>query len=1116
MNCLRIVILFFIQSFSLLSFSQKGNPKFTHLTTSDGLSQNTVFSILKDHKGFMWFATDEGLNKYDGYKFTVYKHDPQNNRSIRDNTINTLLEDSDHNFWVVSAAGLDKFDRLKESFIHYKGGDNGVIFKSIFQDTKKRIWLSTTGGFCLFDILSGKFKFYKNKDKDANSLTDNYVYKITEDNYGKLWIATRGGLDQFDPVTEKFSHYKNDPGNNKSIGSGYIKSVYKDSKGNIWAGTQGSGIALFNRQDNSFSNFKHDPLNKKSICYNDILSFAEDAYGKLWIGTENGGISVYDYSTNNFDTYQYNDGDPASISGNSVYSLYKDDIGNMWAGTWSGGVNFLPFFGDKFTSYRKLPNNNSLSNNIVLSIHSDQDNNIWIGTDGGGLDRFDSRTHHFTNYRNNKDSKTSMYSDYVLSISDYSPGILALGFHRGGIDLFDVQKQAFTHYAPGEVSPNSRISPSVNIVYTDRQHNLWVGTHNNGGLYLFDKRTSLFDVFYADRKSVSDSSVFTVLETGAGQLWIGGDKGLDLFDKNTKGFIHHQHDPKNKQSLSNNSVFSIMEDHAGNLWLGTAGGLNFFNIKTKQFTAYTEEDGLPNNTVWSTQEDKHGNLWVSTNKGLSRFTPSTKIFRNYTVIDGLQGNSFKAKSSYQSRDGEMYFGGANGFNTFYPDSIKDNDFVPPVYLTDFQVFNKPVGIGGNSPLQQSLDEVKEITLSHKESVFTLEFAALNFTQPQQNRYAYKLEGFDEEWNYVGNKRTATYTNLDPGTYTFRVKASNNDGVWNEKGIAVKITITPPFWLTWWFRGLLFLLIVGGCVSFYLFRMNIIEKQKVLLEQKVKEQTIQLVLLNEEERKSRLEAEQSRTESDIARQEAEKARGESEIARHETWAANEKLQIKNKELEQFAFVVSHDLQEPLRTTAGFVDLLQQQYRGKIDEKADKYLAFISDSTARMKVLIQDLLEFSRVGAKLELSSVDCNVILKNMLADIMAAIQEAKADIQFTGLPVINGYPTEIKLLFQNLVINAIKFRKKDTAPQIDISVKKINDCWQFAFKDNGIGIAKQNSERIFDIFQRLHSRTEYEGSGIGLSHCKKIVELHQGKIWVESIAGEGSTFYFTIPDKKIQ
>jgi signal transduction histidine kinase len=425
---------------------------------------------------------------------------------------------------------------------------------------------------------------------------------------------------------------------------------------------------------------------------------------------------------------------------------------------------------------------------------------------------------------------------------------------------------------------------------------------------------------------------------------------------------------------------------------------------------------------------------------------------------------------------------------FNPDSLAENKNIPPIAFTGFELFNKTVipGVKG-SVLNQSILETNEIILSYDQSVFTFEFAALDYTFPEKNQYAYKLEGFDKDWNYVGNKRTATYTNLDPGSYTFKVRGSNNDGIWNNEGSSIKIIITPPYWKTWWFKIMAVLIIAGTATVFYRYRVNAINQQKINLQQQVQAQTRQLVISTMQEQKARRAAEQ----------------------------ANMDLERKNKELQQFAYVASHDLQEPLRTTSGFVGLLQQQYQGKIDQKADKYLAFISDATTRMTVLIKDLLDFSRIGTNVEIKKIDCNKLLQNMLADIMAARLETKADIQYAELPVIYGYPTEIKLLFQNLVINAIKFRRKDVNPLIKISAQKKEDYWEFAVSDNGIGIEKKHSEKIFDIFQRLHTRKEYEGSGIGLSHCKKIVELHKGKIWLESVPGEGSIFYFTISQKNI-
>ncbi|MEO7766641.1 MAG: ATP-binding protein, partial [Ferruginibacter sp.] len=696
--------------------------------------------------------------------------------------------------------------------------------------------------------------------------------------------------------------------------------------------------------------------------------------------------------------------------------------------------------------------------------------------------------------------KNSINSNYVISVIEVDDDHLGLGLLRGGFDIFDKRTGVFSHHLPEKDNPNSISSSTVTILYRNHDGKIWIGTWGEG-LDLYDREKNTFTHYKndpANKNSIVSNFVSCILEDSKKNLWIGSGDGLERLNERTNQFIHFRHSDNDKKSLSQSAVQFIFEDHTNNLWFGTSAGLNLFNRKNETFTAFTEKDGLANNMIKSILEDRSGMLWLASNNGLTRFNPLTIECRNYTISDGLQGKEFKPSSCYRAADGKMYFGGNNGYNTFYPDSLMDNPFIPPVYITDFQVFNKKVLPGGkNSPLNEEISEAKEITLSYSQSVFSFEFSALSYTLPGKNQYAYKLQGFDKEWIYAGNKRTATYTNLNPRDYVFMVKGTNNDGVWNEEGTAVKITITPPFWLTWWFIMGMFALIVSSVYGFYRMRMNGVQKQKILLEQKVNEQTILLVDLNEEERMARMEAEQARTES--------------EMARHEAYQVNEQLQIKNNQLEQFAYVASHDLQEPLRTTASFVELLQQKYCGKIDEKADKYLVFISEATARMRILIDDLLDFAKIGTSGELKKTDCNVILKNLLADIMAAIQDSKADIQYTDLPVINGYPTEIKLLFQNLVINAMKFQKKGINPLIKISAHEKDGYWQFAVSDNGIGIEKQYSERIFDIFQRLHTRQEYTGSGIGLSHCKKIVELHRGKIWVESTPGNGSTFYFSLP-----
>ena len=850
---------------------------------------------------------------------------------------------------------------------------------------------------------------------------------------------------------------------------------------------------MFDKDKNEFVHYKKELLRSNSRALNVIKAISEDDDGNLWIGIENGGLSIYNIRNKTFDNYFQDDIDNIGLSNNSIWSLYKDGKGSMWIGTFSTGINFVNRDASKFIHYRHTSSPFSLSNNNVLSIFEDSKRNLWVGTDGGGLNLFDAKKGTFTHYLHQANNARSISGNYVLRIFEDSRGEIWIGTWGDGISILNKEKNTFRHikFDPG----NSRGLPSPNVwtIGEDAEKNVWIGTYNSGGLAQYDRKNNNF-IHYnnslTDSSSLANDFVNVILTDKQGKLWIatsGG--GLDLFNKQTNNFTHFKFD-EHRNSISNNDVYCMVEDNAGDLWIGTKVGLNRMDRKTGRFTNYFVKDGLPSNTISGLLIDGKGNLWISTFNGLSRFDPVKKVFKNFTVYDGLQSSEFKMNSCFKSLTGRMYFGGINGFNGFYPDSIKESVYEPPLVFTNFQVFNKQVSISTDdkkSILKTNITDTKKIVLSHNQSVISFEFASLNYGAQDKKQYSYILEGFDDDWNNVGTQHTATYTNLDPGDYVFKVRGLNNKGEWSSNIAAIKLTITPPFWLTWWFKSIALLSITGGIFAFYKLRIKTIQGQKKKLQVKVDEQTRQLILSTDEEHKARQQAEQ----------------------------ANIELERKNKELEQFAYVASHDMQEPLRTTSSFVELLQQQYHGKLDEKADKYLTFIAQSSDRMKVLIKDLLDYSRIGRKKELNSVDCNLILKEVIADLEVAIKESNAEIKTGNMPVVEGYTTELKQLFQNLIINAVKFKSPGIKPEIEINANKINNCWEFTCKDNGIGIDQQHQERIFMIFQRLHTRSEYEGSGIGLAHCKKIVELHGGKIWVKSIPGRGSSFYFTIQQTNV-
>jgi PAS domain S-box-containing protein len=840
-----ILIILIVLSLPANVYAAQNHIQFEHITTDQGLSQSGISSILQDSQGFMWFGTQDGLNKYDGYNFTVYKHDELDSHSLSDNWINSIYEDKLGTIWVgTDNGGLNKVERQTKQFTHYQHdpdnpnslGANRVL--SIYEDKSHTLWIGTdSGGLNKFERQTQQFTHYTHNTDDPNSLGNNTVLSIFEDKLGVFWIGTNGGgLNKFDRETGQFIHYTHDPADSNSLSDDSVLSIYEDQSGSLWIGTNGGGLNKFDRETGQFTHYTHDPDDLNSLNHTTVSSIAEDRFGNLWLATTSWygnsygkGLDKFTPKTGQFTHYIHEPTNPNSLSDNLVISEYRDNSEILWIGTSVGGINKFEQKDNKFRHYKNDPANpNSLSDNHVMSIAEDQFGIIWISPDNGGLNKFDRKTGKFTHYTHEPNNQNSLSSDNVWATYEDRNGTIWIGTFGSGIDKIDRKTGQFTHYTHDPSNPNSLSDNTVTSIYEDHFGNLWIGTLS-GGLNKFDGETGKFTHYTSDpnnSNSLSDNNAFLIYEDQSGTLWIATWGGLNKFNRETGNFTQYQHHANNPNSLSYDRILSINEYPAGTLWIGTyGGGLDKFDTATETFTHYTEKDGLPNNSVVGILADDEGNLWLSTGKGLSKFNPQTETFRNYDVSDGLQGNEFDGVKAYlKSKTGEMFFGGLNGFNAFYPEQVKDNPHIPPIVITDFKKFNESV------KLDTAISETKEIKLPYKDKFFGFEFAALDYTNPKKNQYAYKLEGFDKDWIYAGTRRYGTYTNLDGGTYTFRVKGSNNDGVWNEEGTSVKIIITPPPWKTWWAYTLYVVVLVTAVLGYVQWKTRAQARENALLRE----------------------------------------------------------------------------------------------------------------------------------------------------------------------------------------------------------------------------------------------------------------------------------------------
>jgi len=1123
-----IMALLFILVFCTSLLAQ-ANLKFGHLTVKEGLSNNFIRDIAQDSIGFMWFATEDGLNKYDGYRFTVYRHDPNDSTSLSENKVETLSVDKNGILWVgTNGGGLNAFNPETEEFIHFNmdpDNPNDVSKENIYDmylDKNSRIWFSIQGkGLYRLDPGTNEIKHFAHNPDDLNTISSNIGLTISETvENGKeiFWFGSwGGGFNKFDPKNNSWTHYWHDPNNRNSLSSNFLTKIYTGKSGLLWITTGQNGLDKLDTKTGRFTNYRYDPDNPHSLSGNRAHEVLEQD-DILWITTMS-GLSRLDIKNKRFKSYYHDPSDPGSIGQNSVSRIFKSKGDLIWIGGWSG-IDIIDFEQKPFVSYQRHPNNaNSLSDNFVVAIletGQENDKTLWVGTKDGGLNKIDRETGEFTHFRHNPYDSNSLSDNFVFSITESSiRGKKELWMATmSGLNRFDQHSGTFTHYRHNPADTTSISEDLVYKVYAGRNGIIWLGTGNRG-LCRFDPDTEKFTRYHHRA-----GEIWTILEDASGFLWHGSvTRGLIKLNPSNNNVTYYMNNPQDSSSISSNTIRSIHESvfegkHV--LWIGTNAGLNRFDYETETFYRFTQEDGLPSDEINGILEDRRGNLWLGTGLGLAKLDPVSGSIRNYDENDGLPGSQFLRGSYSIAKNGEMFLGSTSGMISFFPDQIKDNPHVPQIVLTDFQIFNKSVQIKKDSPsiaedyfLPKHINDLKQIEVAYHQSIFSIEFAALDFRKPQKNQYAYKMENVDPEWVYTdASRRFATYTNLDPGEYTFRVKGSNNDGIWNKAGKSIKVIIIPPWWQSQIAYILYFLIFLALVIVAWRLQVRRIQiRQQIQME--------------------RFEA--------------------------------EKLREMDNLKSRFFANISHEFRTPLTLIKGPVkQMLEDKFIGNIK---DQYKMILRNSD-RLLSLINQILDLSKLESgeiKLKVAETDIVKHLNGILLSISSLADNKKVSLKFSStVNSMIGYVDHDKVekIVSNLLSNAFKFTPEGGVVVVNLStvipakagiqrknwiphqVRDDNGKFiQISVSNTGPGIPSEKLDKIFDRFysapldkKSLNNRNaddgyptgqdgnsyqkDGEGTGIGLALTKELVETCHGEISVNSVLGGSTTFKAVLPIAK--
>jgi ligand-binding sensor domain-containing protein/signal transduction histidine kinase len=1019
---------------------------FRRYQVENGLSNNAVICSVQDSKGFLWFGTKDGLDRFDGYSFKIFRSDPDDTGSLGNNFIHSLFEDPHRNLWVGTERGLYIYNATTESFTLLKGTENGPI-RELCMDDKGNLWFIY--GFTLSKYHPGK-KILKTYDTSKFFEVTSICFSSDK----KMWISTpTGSLKKYDAVSDSFAGYDMFERSGPSV-SKWIEKIYGTAYGSILVGTSNQGAKIFDIVSSTYKDILTYNQDKTEIF---VRNFVETSRYEFWIATES-GIFIYNSQTGQTVNLQKTYNDPYSISDNAVYSFCKDREGGIWAGTYFGGVNYHPKQYTPFKKFFPKIGENSLSGNVVREVHQDEDGNLWIGTEDAGLNKLDTGTGVFTHFKPDRSGQSISYTNiHGLLVNGDE---LWVGTFEHGLDVLNIKTgKLLRHYSVAE-GRNSLKSNFIYCISKIDDTDIMIGTTR--GAYLFNQKQNDFTLLPGMPLNIWYT---TLLKDDKDIIWAGTyGNGIIYYDTRTRLSGNLRYDAVNKNSLGSDRVNSIFEAKNKTLWFATEDGLCRLDRTGNDFTRYTTKNGFPSNLILSILEDDSSNLWISTSKGLVCFDPQTEQLITYTLINGTLSDQFNFSSAYKDNDGRMYFGSVKGLISFHPDEFSKNKFIPPVYITGFQVFNQDLTIGKNgSPLTKSLTYTDKITLDHDQSTLSISFAALSYTDPEMSAYAYKMEGLDDNWTYLKTNRKAYFTELVPGEYTFKVKASNSSGVWNEQETSLVIEILPPWWASPFAYGTY--LVVGLLLISYLIRNY----------------------------HNRIEA-KNRRKIELL-----------EIAKEK--------EIFQAKIEFFTNV-AHEIRTPLTLIKGPLEKVMK--RADLIPDLNNNLKIMEKNTNRLIDLSNQLLDFRQTEIKgFSLSFVKTNVseLLEETYLNFktLADQKNLSYNIDSFSSPLFAYVDAEaLNKILCNLFSNAVKYANGKVLVEL-LPFSEEHKTFTILIKNDGYLIPYEKREQIFQPFFRLKETEKQKGTGIGLALARSLAELHKGILYLREPEKDLNVFQLSLP-----